>query len=224
MLGPLVNAAVSIGSSVCSAIGAACSSLGSGLATTGKVIINAIQVGLPIAEKVFTAVDLVAKAWGIFTEDHKEDDLYDLGMRAEQASMNGVKSDNFDSYQEYIDHLRNDIELKSNPSLSDEDKLKYGALGTAIAMKGISDKYQVEIPDSFWLSGVNMNLQPEQFKPLLDIFESEKVAPKLEDFNKGKLPFSEHEKIYDVLESYLGESMTAKEVEQFFADAKKNSA
>ncbi|KJY87697.1 hypothetical protein CWB89_10260 [Pseudoalteromonas piscicida] len=220
----IVTAGISLIGSACAAVSTICSTLGTGLVSAGKVIINAIQVGLPIAEKVFRAVDLVAKAWGIFTEDHKEEDLYDLGMRAEQASMNGMKSDNFDSYQEYIDHLRADIELKPNLSLSDEDKLKYGALGTAVAIKGISDKYQVEIPDSFWLSGVNMNFQPEQFKPLLDAFESEKVVPKLEDFNKGKLPFSEHEKIYDVLESYLGESMTAQEVEQFFVDAKKNSA
>lgn len=219
----IVSAGISLIGSACAAVSTVCSTLGAGLVSAGKVIINAIQVGLPIAEKVFTAVDLVAKAWGIFTEDHKEGDLYDLGMRVEQASMSGVKSDNFDTYQEYIDHLRNDIELKPTPSLRDEDKLKYGALGTAVAMKGISDKYQVEIPDSFWLSGVKMNLQPEQFKPLLDTFESEKVAPKLEDFNKGKLPFSEHEKIYDVLESYLEESMTAQEVEQFFVDAKKNS-
>lgn len=209
-------------SAVGSAIGAACSAVGGAVISAGRVAVDALSRGLPMFEKICDVALTVGKGLGIFPPEGKDVDMYELGMRTERAVEGGVTSEQFDSNQAYIEHLREKIDLskadKENlENLSDDDKLKYAGIGSAMAFATINEKYDIEIPDTFWTTGANLGIEPEQFKPMLDVFETAKVTPDIEGFQKGELSSELQREIYDLIDERLIEVLGNETTEKFLS-------
>ena len=204
----LIGAGISALSGVASTIGAACSTIGGAVISTGRIMIDAINHGLPMVAKVCDVALTVGKALGVFASEHNEIDMYELGMRTERAVEEGITSDQFDSNQAYIDHLREKITLSKETiekldNLSDSEKLKYASIGSAMTIATIKEKYKIDIPESFWLAGADLGIEPQQFKPMLDIFERAQINPDLDGFQKGELTSELQRKIYDLIDERL---------------------
>ncbi|MDM1697262.1 hypothetical protein HX099_11430 [Thiopseudomonas alkaliphila] len=213
MLG-LLSAGIALGSGLLStvgaAIGSACSAIGGAVLSTGGVLLDAISRGLPVVEKICDIALAVGKGVGLFSPEQSECDMYELGMRAERSVEEGVHSEQFDSNQAYIDHLREEIELGKEDldkldKLSDEDKLKYACIGSAVTIAGIKEQFKIDIPETFWLASIDVGIGREQIKPMLDVFEQEQVKPDIDGFLNGGLPSDLQHKIYDLIDSRLGE-------------------
>lgn len=125
-------------SSVCSAISSAFSSLGSSLTTFATKI---VELAGPLLETVGKIASLVAKFLGVTEE--LENPL-ELGLRAE---MSDKKPEDFDSYKDYINYIKNEVKIDEEKlkNASDIDKAKYSAIGSGILIKGIEDKKDMDI-------------------------------------------------------------------------------
>lgn len=195
------------------------SAIGGGVLSTGGILLDAINRGLPMVEKIFDIALAVGKGVGLFSPEQSECDIYELGMRAERALDEGVHSEQFDSNQAYIDHLREKIELGKEDldnldKLSGEDKLKYVCIGSAVTIAGIKEKFEIDIPETFWLASTNVGVEPEQIKPMLDVFEQEQIKPDIDGFLNGELSSDLQRKIYDLIDSRLGEVLGNETIEK----------
>lgn len=195
------------------------SAMGGAVLSTGGILLDAINRGLPMVEKIFDIALAVGKGVGLFSPEQSECDMYELGMRAERAVDEGVHSEQFDSNQAYIDHLREEIELGKEDldkldKLSGEDKLKYACIGSAVTIAGIKEKFEIDIPETFWLASTDVGIGPEQIKPMLDVFEQEQIKPDIDGFLNGELPSDLQRKIYDLIDSRLGEVLGNETIEK----------
>lgn len=222
----LIGAGISALSGGLGAIGAAvgsiCAAVGGAVIPTGRILIDAMSHGIPMALKVCDIAFTVGKALGLFAPYQNESDMYELGMRTERAVEEGITSDQFDSNQAYIDHLREKITLSKETiekldNLSDIDKLKYASIGSAMTIATIKEKYEIDIPESFWLAGANLGIEPRQFKPMLDIFERAQLKPDLEGFQKGELTSELQRKIYDLIDDNLGDLLSRETLDKLLS-------
>lgn len=134
----LFSAIGSFISGVCSAISSAISSLGSSLSEFATKI---VELAGPLLETVGKIASLVAKFLGVTEE--LENPL-ELGLRAE---MSDKKPEDFDSYKDYINYIKNEVKIDEEKlkNASDIDKAKYSAIGSGILIKGIEDKKDMDI-------------------------------------------------------------------------------
>ena len=182
--------------------------IGGAVISTGRVMIDAINRGLPMVARICDAALTVGKGLGVFATEHNEVDMYELGMRTERAVEEGTTSEQFDNNQAYIDYLREKITLSNEDrinlkNLSDSDKLKYACIGSAMTIATIKEKYEIDIPETFWSTATDLGIQPEKFKPMLDIFENAKLQPDLNGFMKGELSSDLQRSIYDLIDERL---------------------
>lgn len=129
-------------SSACSAVCNFCSSFGS-------AIIGGIGSLAPaIVPWIAVAVKVIAFLAEIFTEKPKEEKPEELGMKAEQADK---KPENFDSINEYIEYLRQEIKVDAAEleKLSDEKRMKYQAVGLGLYVKNIEEKQGMKLDPAF---------------------------------------------------------------------------
>jgi hypothetical protein len=176
----------SLGSFVSGAVSVIGSAIGSVAGSIGSLAQNTLKVAAGWLGPIATVVSAVATLLGVF---NKEDDVEELGAKAMQPEAK--KPEEFDTNAEYIDHLRNEVELdkekfeKAGPT----EQLARKAIGTGIAMKGINEEKGFETPIETWMALGKLGLDETKVKEidaLLDAFKD----GKLEDFAKyvdGKL-------------------------------------
>lgn len=204
----LISAGISVLSGAISTVGAACSAIGGAVISTGSIMIDAINRGLPMVAKICDVALTVGKALGVFASEHNEVDMYELGMRTERALEDGTTSEQFDNNQAYIDYLREKITLSNEDkinlkNLSDSDKLKYACIGSAVTIATIKEKYEIDIPETFWITAATLGVESEKFKPMLDVFENAKLQPDFNGFMKGELSSDLQRSIYDLVDERL---------------------
>lgn len=169
-----VGSAISTGiSTVCSTIGSALFSGGTGIAALAKSFIAPV-IGLPIVE-ILVAVETIGKiisvVAGLLGLTSEEETPEELGMKAEEAEK---KPEDFDSTQEYIEYLRNEVKVDKQKleTLSQEEKVVYGAIGSAIYVKGMEEKYGMEMSGDFWATVAQMNMKGEEVKAYIESFKA----------------------------------------------------
>jgi len=125
-------------SGVCSAISSAFSSLGSSLTTFATKI---VELAGPLLETVGKIASLVAKFLGVTEE---LENPMELGLRAEASDK---KPEDFDSYKDYINYIKNEVKIDEEKlkNASDIDKAKYIAIGSSVLIKGIENKKDMNI-------------------------------------------------------------------------------
>lgn len=198
-IGSAIGGALSsIGSAISSGISSICSSINStffsgagGIAALATSLIIP-GVGLPeiivVAGFIARVVSEIAEALGLKEKDETPEEL---GMKAEEADK---KPEDFDSIEAYIEYLRNDVEIDKEKlkELSEEDKLKYAAIGTAINIKGIEEKYGVEMPGDFWKTASDLRISAQETKQYIESCKQNGITnmKDMSDYLKGYAPES----------------------------------
>lgn len=185
----------SVGSAICSGISSLCSGIGgSFFSGIGTLATSLILPGLGLPElllgiQIISAiVSAIAEILGIKQEEETPEEL---GMKAEQAEK---KPEDFDSTEAYIEYLRNEVSVDKEKleNLSEEEKVKYGAIGGAIYIKGIEEKYGIEAPAEFWTTVANFDMKGEEVKQYIDSCKANGITnmKDVSDYIKGVAPES----------------------------------
>lgn len=170
-IGSAVGTVLSGASAICSALGGVVGALGSTFCTSLAAGITALGVGigdvLTVIMVVAKVISWIAEKLGLTTEEEQPEDL---GMKAEQADK---KPEDFDSIEEYIKYLREEVEIDKEKmeKLSQEERAKYAAVGSAILVQGIEEKYKMQLPAEFWCTVVDRKMDGEQIKCLIETFK-----------------------------------------------------
>lgn len=226
-------------SSACSVISSACSAICSGISSLASSIGGAVSrlansIMMPLVkltigdlEKVFKVISAVigaiADALGLKDEEETPEEI---GMKAEEAEKEGVKPENFDTYEEYINHLRENIQLDKTKleNLSKEDKIKYTAVGSAILVKGIEEKEDLEIPGEFVAEIGRQNLSVEETKEYINVFKEKDLDLRdFADFLSGAIDKKLYGTIGRAIESAiknLNPDMTEDQIDDKITDMK----
>ena len=138
-------------SAVAGAIGGFASSIGSALVTGATSLVSTISsVGAKLLGKasIGEVISGIGKIIGLFTSDDDED-IDDLGCR---ACNSDAKPDDFESTEQYIKHLKNNIQYDKEQARAEMEKdsvkkYAYAAVGATIAGKGISEKMGIDLGD-----------------------------------------------------------------------------
>lgn len=203
----------SIGSAISGALstaGRVVSGLVSGLAGSiggaiSKLAPNIIKpfLGLGIGEIliavqiIVTVIGAIANILGVKEENESPEEI---GMKAEQAEK---KPENFDSYQEYINYLRKEVQIDKTKldNLSPEDKIKYGTVGSAILVKGIEEKEKFEIPAEFVAEIGKQNMSIEETRQYIKEFKNENLQLKdFVNYLKGTVQDKIYERVGNTIE------------------------
>jgi len=131
--------------SVIAAVTAVVAKVGPAIATAvktvGPIIMQGIKTIGPILGNIFSAL-------GAMKPDEK---FEDLGDRAYQASEKGIQPENFDSYDEYMEEIRN---FELDPEESKKNVEAKTAMGVIVAGKAVEDK--LNLPDTTTVSMVRV--------------------------------------------------------------------
>lgn len=138
----LFSAIGSVCSAVCSAVSSVCSSIG------GAIMGGIGSLAPVISPWLSIAVAVISVLAEIFTEKPKEEKPEELGMKAEQADK---KPENFDSINDYIEYLRQEIKVDAAKleNLSKEERMKYQAVGLGLYVKNIEEKQGMKLDPAF---------------------------------------------------------------------------
>lgn len=187
-LGSMISGAVS-------AIGGAISSLGGALAGAAS---GFLKVAAPFLGPIGQIVTIVSNLLGVLKPD---DNIEEIGAKAMQADK---KPEDFDNNAEYIDYLRNEVELDKEKfdKAGNVEKMARTAVGTTIAVKGIEEKKGFDIPAETWVAMAKLGLdnqdKVEEIDKILDTFREGNLG----DFAKyvdGKLETNKEMEIGDTL-------------------------
>ena len=138
----LFSAIGSVCSAVCSAVSSVCSSIG------GAIMGGIGSLAPVISPWLSVAVAVISVLAEIFTEKPKEEKPEELGMKAEQADK---KPEDFDSINDYIEYLRQEIKVDDAKleNLSEEERMKYQAVGLGLYVKNIEEKQGMKLDPAF---------------------------------------------------------------------------
>jgi len=163
---------------------------------------------------IVTVIDTIGKMLGIIKPEEDVEELGDKAMRADK------KPEDFDSFNDYIEYLRNEIssskeELEKLPL---EERLARRAIGSAILSKAISERKSLEIPMEFWKEAVERGLSAKEIDYFLTKFKNDGIRPvDFVKYLKRELDLKEEEKIEDsLIRAYkeLEPSADIKEIEE----------
>lgn len=138
----LFSAIGSVCSAVCSAVSSVCSSIG------GAIMGGIGSLAPVISPWLSIAVAVISVLAEIFTEKPKEEKPEELGMKAEQADK---KPEDFDSINDYIEYLSQEIKVDAAKleNLSEEERMKYQAVGLGLYVKNIEEKQGMKLDPAF---------------------------------------------------------------------------
>ena len=167
----------SLWSGVKSVAKAAVSIVTESVKAVGKVIVNEakdfLKMSIETLKAVTTVLETIAKALGIIKNEENVEELGDKAMSADK------KMEDFDSVNEYIEYLRNEIKTSQEElqKLPLEEKLARRAIGSALLSKAISEKKSLEIPVEFWKEAVEAGLNAKEIDYFLDKFKKAGISP-----------------------------------------------
>jgi len=167
----------SVGSAISSAVSGAVSVVSSAVKSIGSVVVEGAKKFLEFEEDklktIITILETIAKALGIIKPEEDAEELGDKAMKADK------KPEDFDSTNEYIEYLRNEIRSSKEEleALPKEERLARVAIGSALLSKAISEKKDINIPVEFWNEAVNLGLDAQQIDTFLKKFQDAGIAP-----------------------------------------------
>lgn len=182
-------------SSVCSSISSAVSSVGSAVV---KVATSIASLGAELAGKVGESIKSVGILLGIL---NPSENLEELG---EKAMMSEEKPENFDSINEYIDHLRHNVIIDKEKfnQLDEKDLLARSSIAAAITLKGINEKLETVVTPEFMAEVAKQELEADQIVETIKSYKDKDL--KTEDYElylNDALSIDESERHSDALVS-----------------------
>jgi len=159
----------SLVSSACSVIGSVASKIGSEIAGAATSIAN---LGVSLAEKVGEAIKNVGISLGVI---RPEDNLEELG---EKAMLSEKTPDDFNSINEYIEHLKDDVVIDKEKldRLSDVEKLARSSIGASITLKGINAKLDTVVSPSFMATVAAQDLDAKEIIGTIKAYKEKSLS------------------------------------------------
>ena len=141
-MGWFSSAIGSVCSAVCSAVSSVCSSIG------GAIMGGIGSLAPVISPWLSVAVAVISVLAEIFTENRRRKSRKSLVCKAEQADK---KPEDFDSINDYIEYLRQEIKVDAAKleNLSEEERMKYQAVGLGLYVKNIEEKQGMKLDPAF---------------------------------------------------------------------------
>ncbi|MCK8132212.1 hypothetical protein [Pseudoalteromonas sp. 2CM28B] len=170
----LWSSVCSVVSSACSAIGSAVSRIGNSIASTATSIAS---LGVSLAAKVTDAIRSVGVSLGII---RPEDNLEELG---EKAILSEKKPEDFDSINEYINHLNNNVTFDKDKfdRLDEKELLARSSIGASITLKGINEKLDSVVTPEFMATVASQELETKEIVSTIKAYKENDL--KLEDYD-----------------------------------------
>lgn len=187
-------------SGVCSFVSGACSVISSVVSSIGRGIANVAttitSLGVELAAKVSDAIKAVGISLGII---RPEDTMEELG---ERAILSDKKPEDFDSINEYIDHLKNNVQFDKEKfdRLDDKELLARSSIGASITLKGINEKLNATVTPEFMATVASQELEANEIIETIKIYKEKEL--KLEDYDlylNDELTLDETDKHSDAL-------------------------
>ena len=133
-------------SSVSSFVSSVVSTVGSFVGKTLSVVSPIIERSLDTWTKIGMVVEVICTLVDILKPDEK---VEEIGGRAIQASEQGIKPDDFGSYEEYMEAIRNfELDPKKSESFDQKDLL---IVGTSVCSKALDEKLKLSDGTSGYL-------------------------------------------------------------------------
>jgi hypothetical protein len=191
----------SVCSVVSSVVSSAVSVVSSAVKEIGSVVVETASKFLDMTieklEKVVDILEKIAKVLGIIKPEEDTEDIGDRAMRADK------KPEDFDSTNDYIEYLRENIRAASKEELEArplEERLARKAVGSALLSKAIGEKKSLEIPIEFWKETVSLGLDAKEIDTFLTKFQNAGIAPsEFLKYLKRELDLKEESKIDSAL-------------------------
>jgi len=210
----------SFASSACSAIASVASSIGKGVA---HVATSIASLGVSLAAKVGDAIKEVAIFLGILKV---EDKMEELGEKAMQSDKN---PEDFDSMNEYIEHLRNDVILDTEKfdKLDKSELLARASIGASITLKGIEEKLETVISPEFMVEVAKQELDANKIVATIKAYKENDLN--LDEYSlylNDELTINNSDKHADALVSAyqkLEPEMTIEQIEDQVMNLKASS-
>ena len=173
-----------------------------------------------LIKEVTNLISSVAELLGLKNEDNNSEEI---GMKSEKADR---KPEDFDSKEEYISYLKDDVELDKydREKLNDESlKEKYSAKGLGIEMGAINEKMDVNlgIEDYVMLAKAGIN-KVQDFMTIVDTFKEKGVEPLINEAIERLIPMKEGATVIDTLKEGVNKLENAKETWDKFNDMIEN--
>lgn len=205
MFGAIMSIASGAISAAATAVGTVCSTIGGAIMKgVGELGAGLLQLG-KMARPVLDFINTISTIMGVkpVSEDPAE-----IGLKAHKC---GEIPEDYYSVEEYIKHLRKDIELDKEEvnKLSDKDKLMYTVIGSALYVKNMEEKYDMEMPQSYWEKSYEAvesgNMTAGEVKETLDSMKKNgvKSAESFSNYMDGKANMEEQMVIYDSLKEAM---------------------
>lgn len=190
------------------------SSMGPMMVKYVPMVIETIGKNLP---KVIDTVDAISLAVDVLRPNERAEEL---GAKALAADK---KPEDFDQINDYIEYLRNDVEVDSN-SLSSEpvDVLTRQAVGATIAIKGVGESLGTDVSLPFLNAVGRLGLDPKLVIEIIKVYaESGLSADDVGKYLENKLSISETHRHSDAWVNAYQEanpSMSIEEAEDAIMD------
>lgn len=173
-----------------------------------------------LIKEVKELISSVAELLGLKDED---DNSEELGLKSEKADR---KPEDFDSREEYMSYLKDDVELDNydREKLNDRGlKEKYSAKGLDIEMGAINEKMGVNLglEDYVRLAKAGIN-KVQDFMIIIDTFKEKGVEPLINEAIERVIPMKEGATVIDTLKEGINKLENAKETWNKFNDMLEN--
>jgi hypothetical protein len=131
-LSAIASTVINVASTVSTAIATTCTRM-------VPVLQKALEIGRGVIDKVFDIAEYVLKELAVVLSS---DTFEDMGDRAFQAKEADIVPEKFESYEAYMEAIRNfDLNPEKSKSLSSEEKK---IIGLAVGMKAMEEKFSMD--------------------------------------------------------------------------------
>ncbi|HCG8277804.1 TPA: hypothetical protein NJ523_002143 [Vibrio parahaemolyticus] len=150
--------------SIITAITKIASTVGPMIAKYAPIVIETVGKNLP---KVINTVEAISLAADVLKPNERADELGAKAIAAEK------KPEDFEQINDYIDYLRNDVEIDvENLSTDSVDVITRQAVGMAIATKGIEKALEADVSIPFLNAISNLDIDPKVAIALVKSYEA----------------------------------------------------
>ena len=187
----------SIGSAICTAVGSLCSKIDGAVMGGVSSLVSAIApvigpvLGPAIKDILSVFVAVISFLAELFTDKPEEEKPEEIAMKAEQADK---KPENFDSINDYLEYLRNEVKLDPAEleKLTPEKRQTYQLVGLGLYIKNIEEQQGVKLDPDFLKSIPKLKDQGYEAADIANLMQSMKNngvtdMKQYVDFMKGDL-------------------------------------
>lgn len=196
--------------SMIAAITKVATTVGPMIAKYAPIVIKTLGENLP---KMIQLVEAMSLAANVLKPNDK---VEELGAKAMVADK---KPEDFDQINDYINYLRNDVDVDEAMLSQDPiDKTVRQAIGTSIALKALGNELNTDISLSFLSKVSELGIESKVILEIIKSYAKSGLNPTdVEAYIDGNLTLDESDKHSDVIaEAYqkAHPSMTSQEVDQ----------